>query len=88
MKNMSFEQQVVEHIHFLQNTELEVSNLIIDSQEFIRSRATGEVGRGEYAYKTVSRVLNNGMMGLMTWCRSERGEVNTYKTYGWPYGRV
>jgi hypothetical protein len=82
---MTFEQQQVKHIQFLQEAGLEVASLIIDSPEFIRSRRLGEIGRGEHAYKTVTRILNNGMMGLMTWCRSKSGEINTYKTYGWPF---
>lgn len=84
MGYMTFEQQQVKHLQFLQEAGLEVTSLIIDSSDFIRSRTTDELGRGEYAYKTVSRMLNNGMMGLMTWRRSERGEISTYKTYGWP----
>jgi len=84
MGYMTFEQQQAKHLQFLQEAGFEVASLIIDSSEFIRSRTTGEVGRGEYAYKTVTRMLNNGMVGLMTWRRSEKGEVATYKTYGWP----
>jgi phage/plasmid primase-like uncharacterized protein len=83
MGYLTFEQQQVKHLQFLQEAGFEVASLIIDSPEFIRSRTTCEEGRGEYAYKTVSRMLNNGMIGLMTWRRSERGEVATYKTYGW-----
>src|SRR6516225_8169540 len=81
---MNFEQQIALHLQFLQQAGLDVKSLIIDSTEFIRSRTNGEVGRGEYAYKTVSRKLNNGMTGLMTWCRSENGQTKTYKTYGHP----
>ena len=84
MRFMTFEQQMAQHLQFLQQTGLEVKSLIIDPSEFIRSRTNGEVGRGEYAYKTVSRKLNNGMTGLMTWCRSENGQTQTYKTYGYP----
>lgn len=82
MGYMTFEQQQVKHLQFLQEADFEVANLIIDSSEFIRCRITGEIGRGECAYKTVSRTLNNGMQGLMTWRRSNGGEVSTYKTYG------
>lgn len=81
---ITFEQQMVLHLQFLQQAGLEVKSLIIDPPEFIRSRIDGEVGRGEYAYKTVSRKLNNGMTGLITWCRSENGQIQTYKTYGHP----
>ncbi len=82
MRHMSFEQQMIKHLQFLKDAGLELTSLIIDSQDFIRSRATGVLGRGEYAYKTVSRKLNNGLMGLLTWCRCENGEVYTCKTYG------
>lgn len=84
MGYMTFGQQVAQHLQFLQKAGLELANLTIDSAEFIRSLSIGERGRGEYAYKTVSRRLNNGMVGLMTWCRSENGHINTYKTYGYP----
>ena len=83
MGYMTFEQQQVKHLQFLQEAGLEVASLIIDSPEFIRCRKTGEIGRGESTYKTVSRILNNGMIGLMTWRRSEGQEVAIYKTYGW-----
>ena len=81
---MSFEQQTVKHLQFLRQVGMELEKLKINSQEFVRSRTTGELRRGEYAYKTVSRILRNGMIGLLTWCRSEGGTVITYKTYGWP----
>ena len=84
MKFMTFEQQMALHLQFLQQTGFDVKNLIIDPLEFIRSLAKDEVGRGEHAYKTVSRKLNNGMTGLMTWSRSENGQIQTYKTYGYP----
>jgi putative DNA primase/helicase len=80
---MTFEQQTALHLQFLQQAGLEIKSLIIDPPEFVRSRTNGEVGRGEYAYKTVLRKLNNGMTGLMTWCRSKSGQIQTYKTYGY-----
>lgn len=88
MEYMIFEQQIAKHLQFLRDAGLELTNLIIDSQDFIRSRTKGELGRGEYAYKTVSRTLDNGLMGLLTWCRCEGGEVYTCKTYGWPCNQV
>lgn len=84
MGYMTFGQQVAQHLHFLREAGLELEDLTIDSPEFIRCRATGGLGRGEYAYKTASKRLNNGLVGLMTWCRSESGQVNIYKTYGYP----
>ena len=84
MEYMTFEQQVSKHVNFLQKVGLDVIDLTIDSEEFSRAYAKGESGRGEYAYKTVSRKLNNGTTGLITWCRGEKGQITTYKTYGHP----
>lgn len=84
MEYMNFEQQTIKHLQFLRQVGMEVDSLKINPQEFIRVGTTGELGRGEYAYKTVSRVLRNGMIGLLTWCRGTGGTVTTYKTYGWP----
>jgi hypothetical protein len=84
MEYMSFEQQTIKHLQFLRQIGMEVESLKINPEEFVRIRTMGELGRGEYAYKTVSRTLRNGMIGLLTWCRSASGMVTTYKTYGWP----
>lgn len=82
MEYMTFEQQVNLHIQFLQRAGLVITSLNIDSIDFIRCQASREIGRERYAYKTVSRQLNNGMIGLLTWCRSESGQISTHKTYG------
>lgn len=82
MGYMTFEQQEASHLQFLREAGLVLTSLIIDSTDFIRSQADEETGRGRYAYKTLSRQLNNGMTGLITWCRSESGRVSTHKTYG------
>lgn len=79
-----FEQQVALHVRFLRESGLIVDQLIIDASDFVRTPARGACGRGEYAYKTVSRSLNNGLTGLLTWCRSTKGTITTYKTYGYP----
>ena len=84
MGYMTFGQQIAQHLQFLQKVGLELTNLTIDSPEFVRARVKGKQGRGEYAYKTVSRRLDNGMIGLLTWCRSESGKIDTYKTFGYP----
>ncbi|MEX2364625.1 MAG: toprim domain-containing protein [Balneolaceae bacterium] len=34
------------------------------------------------SYKTTQSILNNGMIGLATWCRCQGGLIQTYKTYG------
>src|ERR1700693_5207157 len=84
MEYMNFEQQTINHLQFLRQIGMEVESLKINPQEFVRVRGTGQIGRGEYAYKTVSRILKNGMMGLLTVCRRASGTVTTPKTYGWP----
>ncbi len=84
MRYITFEEQVSRHLNFLQNAGLDIIDLMIDSEEFIRARAKGESGRGEFAYKTSLRRLNNGTTGLITWCRRENGQINMYKTYGHP----
>jgi phage/plasmid primase-like uncharacterized protein len=81
MGYMTFAEQIASHLQFLQKAGHAVINLTIDSEEFLRSQAEGEVGK--YAYKTVSRQLNNGMTGLMTWCRSEGGRISNHRTYGY-----
>jgi putative DNA primase/helicase len=82
---MTFEQQVAVHLQFLREAGLVLSTLSIDSPDFIRCHSGEIVGRGEYAYKTVSRRLNNGMTGLMTWCRGRDGRVSQHKTYGYSF---
>jgi hypothetical protein len=57
MGYMTFEQQVASHLQFLQNAGIEITDLKINPIDFIRSHAEGEIGRGEYAYKTISRQL-------------------------------
>ena len=82
---MTFEQQIADHLQFLQAAGLALSTLSINPPDFIRCYSGEMDGRGEYAYKTVSRQLNNGMTGLMTWCRSQGGKVSQHKTYGYSF---
>lgn len=82
---MTFEQQIADHLQFLQAAGLAISTLSINPPDFIRCHSSEMDGRGEYAYKTVSRQLNNGMTGLMTWCRSQGGKVSQHKTYGYSF---
>ena len=85
MEFIDYEQQIALHLQFLQQAGFDsIENLVIDSPEFIRSRAYSKAGRGEYVYKTVSRKLNSGKTGLMTWCRGVNGRIQIYKTYGNP----
>jgi phage/plasmid primase-like uncharacterized protein len=82
---MTFEEQMASHLQFLREAGLVLSTLSINSLTFIRCQSSEMVGRGEYAYKTVSRQLNNGMTGLMTWCRGRSGKINLHKTYGYNF---
>lgn len=82
---MTFEEQVASHLQFLREAGLVLSTLSIDSLDFIRCHSGEMIGRGEYAYKTVSRRLDNGMTGLMTWCRGRNGIVDQHKTYGYHF---
>lgn len=84
MGYMTFGQQKARHLQFLSEAGLEVTNLVIDSTGFTRSWIIRRQNGGDYAYKTVSRKLNNGMTGLITWCRGINGKISTYKTYGLP----
>jgi phage/plasmid primase-like uncharacterized protein len=84
MGYMTFWQQKAKHLKFLSEAGLEVTNLVIDSTGFTRSWIIRRQKGGDYAYKTVSRKLNNGMTGLITWCRGLNGQISTCKTYGLP----
>lgn len=81
----NFEEQVKSHLQFLRGAGLVLSVLSIDSLDFIRCHSDEMIGRGEYAYKTMSRRLNNGMTGLITWCRGKDGIVSQHKTYGYNF---
>lgn len=82
MTYLPFELQVAQHVAFLRAAGLDVSVLAINTDDFIL--AYGIKGPGRFAYKTVSRRLNHGMTGLLTWCRSEKGQISTFKSYGYP----
>lgn len=82
MSYMTMKEQIRSHLSFLVSNGLDVSELKINSG-FIRCRSVGQDdGRGELSYKTTQSVLNNGTIGLATWCRCQGGVVKTHKTYG------
>lgn len=84
MSYMSMKEQIRSHLDFLVSNGLEASELKINSG-FIRCRSIGEDdGRGELSYKTTKSILNNGMIGLATWCRCKGGVIKTHRTYGLP----
>lgn len=81
MPHKTYNEMVVEHIEFLQKEGLDVDSLEIDS-DFVRCREIGARGqRGELSYKTTSTKMNNGLIGLATWCRGNNGEAK-FKNYG------
>jgi phage/plasmid primase-like uncharacterized protein len=84
MSYMTMEQQIKSHLNFLIDNGLNVTELKINA-DFIRCRPHGQVdGRGELSYKTTQSLLNNGLVGLATWCRCQGGIIKTHKTYGLP----
>jgi len=84
MSYMTIKEQIKSHLNFLVSNGLDVIELKINSG-FIRCRSVGQDdGRGELSYKTTQSVLNNGMIGLATWCRCQGGVVKIHKTYGSP----
>ncbi len=84
MSYMTMKQQIKSHLSFLISNGLNVKELKINAN-FVRCQALGQIdGRGELSYKTSQSLLNNGMVGLATWCRCEGGINKSYKTYGLP----
>lgn len=84
MSYMTMKEQIKSHLNFLVSNGLGADELKINSG-FIRCRPIGQDdGRGELSYKTTQSLLNNGMIGLATWCRCQGGVVKTHKTYGSP----
>lgn len=82
MPYKTYADQLLEHLTFLQAHGLDVTELAADAG-FIRCRPIGETrGRGELSYKTTSSILNNGLFGLVTWCRGDGGDQDIIKTYG------
>lgn len=82
MSYMTIDEQIKSHLNFLISKGLEVNELKINSG-FNRCKFKEQTeGRGELSYKTTQSLLNNGMVGLATWCRCQGGIIQTHKTYG------
>jgi hypothetical protein len=82
MSYMTINEQIRSHLHFLTANGFEINELKINSG-FIRCGFKGQTeGRGELSYKTTQSLLNNGMIGLATWCRCPGGAIQTHRTYG------
>lgn len=81
MTYKTYTQQIEEHIRFLQSEGLDIETLEIDTR-FIRCKKLGYTSnQGSLAYKTASKILDNGLLGLATWCRGVNGE-KSYQSYG------
>lgn len=81
---MTFDQQVLSHLEFLQAKGLDVEDLEI-GESIIRCHSLDEEGRGrgEYAYKSQRNPMDNpDLVGLVTWCRGREGAISTHSTYG------
>lgn len=77
----TYSEAVFEHITFLHSHGLMIEELKVDAG-FIRCREIGcTKGRGELSYKTTSSSMDNGLLGLATWCRGING-VSNLQTYG------
>ena len=85
----TYDDQIREHIAFLQSNGLDVVELKVSAAgnaEYVRCRAIGETsGRGEYCYQTVGSTLKNGTFGLSTICRLPGDERPApFRTNGLP----
>lgn len=84
MAYMTFDQQVLSHLEFLQTQGLDVEDLDI-GEGLVRCHSMDDEGRGrgEYAYKTQRNPMDNpDLVGLITWCRGREGATSTHSTYG------
>lgn len=78
----TFSQQIAEHLEFLRSAGLQIEELTINPVRPLRCRAIGDpAGRGEYAYSSKKNLMQNGLVGLSTWCRGPGGD-QTFRTYG------
>lgn len=84
MSYKSFSEQVSEHLNFLQSHQLDVLELQVDAG-YVRCHGLEgpKESRGGFCYKSTSSTMQNGLCGLITWCRSAGGEAS-FRTYGLP----
>jgi Toprim domain len=84
MPYMTYEEQLLSHSKFLIQSGLHVDEIKI-GQGFVRCCSIDQrSGRKELCYSTKASLLRNGMLGLATWIRGEKGIVGNHKTYGIP----
>ncbi len=85
MPYKTYTEQIFEHLTHLQANGLDVTELTVDSPDWIRCHEIGKTkGRGELTYITEAEKLSNGCLGLKTSFRGSKG-FGSHKTYGlWP----
>jgi len=84
MAYKTYTEQVQEHLKALNDNGLCVSELKLDSTNWIRCHGHEETrGRGEYSYIANTEQLSNGLLGIRTSFRGQNGFGNI-KTYGLP----
>lgn len=84
MTYKTYIEQVQEHIKALNDSGLHVSDLKLDTSQWIRCRSHEDThGRGEYSYISNTDKLSNGLLGIRTSFRGQNG-VGNIKTYGLP----
>lgn len=82
MSYMNYTEQLQSHLSFLCSKGFDLTELRVDAG-FVRCLSVGmSKGRGELSYKTTSKKLDNGQVGLGTWCRGVDGLVDSFQTYG------
>jgi hypothetical protein len=82
MPYKSYSVQIQEHLLFLKSKGFDITELKVNT-DFVRSHEEGRCrSRGELAYKTRTKLLNNGLTGLQTWFRGPQGESCGFQTYG------
>jgi hypothetical protein len=82
MPYKTYNEQILEHLNHLQANGFDITELKIDPPGWVRCHQIGETkGRGELAYITTTKLLNNGLLGVKTSYRGSNG-AGSYRTYG------
>jgi phage/plasmid primase-like uncharacterized protein len=87
MPYKTFNEQIAEHVNYLQSQGLDVAadDLQIDTPKWVRCKEIGQTeGRPHGAYITTTEKLHNGLCGMKTTSRGSDG-IEHCNTYGlWP----
>lgn len=83
MTYKTYSEQLVDHLCFLRSNGFDISELKINSG-FVRcAQIDVTMVRHGLAYKTSTTRLENGLLGIGTWCRCPDGRQETFQTYGY-----